>query len=365
MRRALTRRPAHDAPPPAPVQAEEWDVDEPDATEDRIGGWSTGARANSSAVLRWAAWGLIVLSPVLGIAAFARASTIAVAHPAPTASTSTGTGSQGAAGFASLFVAQYLRAGEGDQNQLADYYPAAGELQLDGEPGRRHGEQLTVVRLRQTDPAVWSVTVAARIVSDIKQTVRPTATTGDGQPSAAAADSLHYFQVPVAVGSAAAGASGYTALAMPAEVAAPGRIKTPDLVYGPAQAASGSDPRVRAVSEFLTAYLVGTGELDRYLAPGTQIAAISPAPYTGVTVDQLQIEGDPGTGSIPSVPADGTRCRLLASVRATGHDTVRVPLSYSLTLKARAGRWEIASLDGAPAPAVPERAPVPAAMPTR
>ncbi|MFE5301887.1 hypothetical protein [Streptomyces sp. NPDC056632] len=54
-----------------------------------------------------------------------------------------------------------------------------------------------------------------------------------------------------------------------------------------------------------------------------------------------------------TVPGDGTRLRLLVALRATGHNEVRVPLAYALTLKARAGRWEIASLDGAPAPATP------------
>ncbi|GAA2523202.1 conjugal transfer protein [Streptomyces longisporus] len=356
MKRALTRRPAKGAPSEPPVVEEEWDVDEPatdDAGSTDIGGWSTGARANTSALLRWAAWGLLVIGPVLGAAAFARASTTPAAQPTVTATAPTGTGSQGAAGFASLFVAQYLRAGEGDQDKLAAYYPPAGDLQLEGDPGRRHGEDLTVVRLRQTDPDVWSVTIAAHIVSDTKPAATATSSTDDAQPSAAqaAADNLHYFQVPVAVGPAGGGATGYTALSMPAEVAAPARIKSPDLIYGPAQPASSSDPRTQAVTQFLGAYLTGSGALDRYLAPGTKLTAITPAPYTAVAVDQLQIEGDQGAEPVTTVPADGTRTRLVVTVRATGHDKVRVPLSYALTLKARAGRWEIAALDGAPSPA--------------
>jgi hypothetical protein len=366
VKRPLTRRPAKSIPPPV---EQEWDVDEPAADGDRVGGWSTGARANTSAMLRWAVWGLLVISPVLGAAAFARASTATAAKPTVTASAPTATGSQGAAGFASLFVAQYLRAGEGDQDKLAAYYPGAGDLQLEGDPGRRHGEQLTVVRLRQTDPDVWSVTIAARIVSDTEPTAQATASNNDSPPSAGqqSADSFHYFQVPIAVGPAGGGATGYTALSMPAEVAAPARIKSPDLIYGPALAASSSDPRAQAVTEFLTAYLTGTGELDRYLAPGTKLTAITPAPYTGVKVDQLQIEGDQGAEPVTTVPKNGTRTRLVVSVRATGHDKVRVPLSYALTLKARAGRWEIAALDGAPSPAAPAQAatsiPAPASTP--
>ncbi|MFJ3310900.1 conjugal transfer protein [Streptomyces sp. NPDC086549] len=366
MKRTLTRRPAKDTPqePPDTVEGdwEEWeDSDEP-SEDDYVGGWSTGARTNTSAVLRWAAWGLLVIGPVLGATAFLRTSTAGAAQPTVTASTPSGTGGQGAAGFASLFVAQYLRAGEGDQDKLTAYYPAAGDLQLEGEPDRRHGEQLTVVRLRQTDPDVWSVTVAVRIVSDTapakKETTAADTATGDSRPTAA--DSIHYFQVPVAVGPAGGGATGYTALSMPAEVAAPAHIQTPDLIYGPLQPAVPSDPRTEAVTQFLTSYLTGAGELDRYLAPGTRLSAITPAPYTGVAVDQMQLEGDQASEPASTVPKGGTRTRLVVTIRATGHDKVRVPLAYALTLKARAGRWEIAALDGAPSPALPAAAPSPA-----
>jgi hypothetical protein len=368
MRHAFTRRPAKESLVEPAAAQEEWDIDE--RPDDYIGGWSTGARANTSAVLRWAAWSLLVLGPVLGAAAFARTSAAGPAQPSVTASAPTATGSQGAAGFATLFVAQYLRAGEGDQDKLAAYYPAAADMQLEGEPNRRHGEQLTVVRLRQTDPDVWSVTVATCIVSDTAPPAKKTTAadaSGDSQPTAAAAaaDSVHYFQVPVAFGPAGQGATGYVALSMPAEVTAPPRIKTPQLIYGPVQPAAPSDSRIQTVAAFLNAYLTNSGEgLDRYLAPGTRLAAITPAPYASVSVDQMQIEQDQSSEPVTAVPKDGTRTRLVVTVRATGHDTVRVPLTYALTLKARAGRWEIAALDGAPSPALPAQPVVSSPAPT-
>lgn len=369
MKTPLTRRPATPSPHPVETAQEKWDIGE--QTGEDVGGWSTGARANTSTLLRWTAWGLLVLGPLIGTAAFARASATTAPKAVATASTPSGTGSQGAAGFATLFVAEFLRSGEGDQDKLAAYYPAASDLQLEGESGRRHGEQLTVVRLRQTDPEVWSVTVAARIVSDTAPAVQKSAATdGATAPSSSAAavavDTVHYFQVPVAVGPAAGGASGYVALSMPAEVAAPARIKTPDLIYGPVQPATSSDPRAQAVTQFLDAYLTGSGELDRYLAPGTTLTAIQPAPYTVLSVDALAIEGDQGSEPVTTVPADGTRTRLVVTLRATDRDKVRVPLAYALTLKSRAGRWEIAALDGAPSPnlAAQPAASSPAATPT-
>ncbi|MEV3999117.1 conjugal transfer protein [Streptomyces halstedii] len=347
---------------------EDWAIDEgpPD-----MAGWSTGAQANTAAVIRWAAWGLLLLGPLLGAAALL--SVPAKAGPAPTASAATApsaAGAQGAAGYAELFVAAYLEAGEGDQAALAAYYPGASGLRLEGAPGRMRGEQLAVVRLRQTGRGIWSVTVAARVTAKASPSSKASAGNeggADGQGAAAAAAStVRYFQVPVATATAAvtpasptttpAPASGYTALAMPAEVGAPTQVKAPALVYGPMRPALPSDPRTQAVTEFLSAFLIGVGELDRYLAPGTKLTAITPAPYTGMAVDTLAIEGEKGSEPVTAVPGDGTRLRLLAAVRATGHDGVRLPLTYALTLTARAGRWEIASLDGAPAPATPSPA---------
>ncbi|SEB59063.1 conjugal transfer protein [Streptomyces sp. TLI_105] len=280
------------------------------------------------------------------------------APPAPAAS-----GGQGAAGFARLFVAAYLSAGRGDEPKLAAYYPSAADLQLDGVSGRHRGEQLTVVRLRQTDTPVWSVTVAARVTG-----AQPTATPST-QPSAssspsAAADAVRYFQVSVATAPGAGGTTAYTALALPAELAAPERAKTPELVYGAMHPALPTDPRTQAVTSFLTAYLTRAGaQLDRYLAPGTRLTAPSPAPYSGIAVDQLAAEGEAGGELVVSVPGDGTTLHLLVTLRATGQDGVRLPLAYALTLKARAGRWKIASLDGAPSITSPNPAPTASGAP--
>ncbi|MER7959175.1 conjugal transfer protein [Streptomyces sp. NPDC096030] len=326
-------------PEPAAVQEAGW-----------AGGWSTGAQANSTALLRWLVWGLIALGPLLGALAYLSVPTTSAAPAPRTApSAAAASGGQGAAGFATLFVATYLSAGRGDEPKLAVYYPPASNLQLDGVSGQHRGEQLTVVRLRQSDASVWSVTVAARVTS-ATPAITPSTQPGASSSPAAATGAVRYFQVPVATAPGAGGATAYTALALPAEVAAPERAKTPELVYGAMRPALPSDPRTQAVTSFLSAYLTKAGaELDRYLAPGTRLAAPAPAPYSGVAVDQLAVEGESGGEPVVSVPGDGTALRLLVSLRATGQDGVRLPLTYALTLKARAGRWEIASLDGAPA----------------
>ncbi|MDH6115669.1 hypothetical protein P3T36_007286 [Kitasatospora sp. MAP12-15] len=338
--------------PSAPADAAE-DEDEQGWEEEGAGGWSwsTGATANAAVLLRWAAWGLMLLGPLLGSAALlSRPASAGPGRPQSPASAPTA-GSQGAAGFAQLFVAAFISAGDGDQAKLAAFYPGATDLRLEGAPGRRSGDQLAVVRLRQTDRDVWSVTVAARITPTAGSASPAVDGTGTATTPPAVAGSVHYFQVPVATAPAGGGALGYVALAMPAEVAGPSLVQAPALVYGPMRPALPGDPLTQVAAAGLAAYLTGAGGLERYLAPGTRLTAISPAPYTALTVDQLAVEGEQDGDPVTGVPGDGTRLRLLVVLRAAGADGVRVPLTYALTLRARAGRWEIASLDGAPAEA--------------
>ncbi|WP_326615271.1 hypothetical protein OG949_40980 (plasmid) [Streptomyces scopuliridis] len=124
---------------PAKETDAHWDIDE---WPQDVAGWSTGAQANTATAIRWTAWGLLVLGPLLGV--FAYLSAPAQTGPSqkkPTPAAPAATGAQGAAGFAQLFVAAFISAGEGDQEELAAYYPDATSLRLEGDSGRRHGEQ--------------------------------------------------------------------------------------------------------------------------------------------------------------------------------------------------------------------------------
>ncbi|MCA1219297.1 conjugal transfer protein [Streptomyces sp. 8L] len=308
---------------------------------EELGGWSVGGRAHTTGILRWAGWAVIVLGPILAVVALVSSTRTPAVRPEATASAPAPTGGQGAAGFATLFVDAYVSAGENSQSTLTPYYPAAADLDLQGTAGAHQAQQTTVVRLRQTADTVWSVTVAARVTEPEKST------SDDG--------ALRYFQVPVATGPAGGGATGYVALSLPAEVTAPPRIEAPSLVYGPMEPASPSDPRTETVSEFLSAYLTGQGDISRILAPGTAVKPIRPAPYTTVAVEQIAVEGGTAVADpeATATAANGARTRLLVTITASGADHVQRPLTYALTLAARAGRWEVAALDGAPATAPP------------
>ncbi|WP_323186255.1 conjugal transfer protein [Streptomyces canus] len=171
------------------------------------------------------------------------------------------------------------------------------------------------VRSVQQTGTAWSVTVAAQYA--------------DG--------SVRYFAVPVVADSSGA---SFTASGAPGAVAGPARaagVQSPYTVTVP------TDSEVcAAAGEFLAAYLAGAGEVDRYLAPGVRLSPVSPAPYQTVTVQQILAADHEAAAE--SVPAEGTRVRVMAEVEARD-SWGRWPLAYELTLKVRSGRWEVASLE--------------------
>lgn len=301
---------------------------------------STGAMANWTAVVRWSAWGLLLTGPLLGGWALTSAGK-PVAVPARAEAPRAQPASSDAvapAGFAELYVAAYVKAGNSDTDaeELTKFYPAARSLSWSGEGGAERAESASAVQVRQVSAGYWSVTVAARIAGSAKD-----------------ADSgrVRYFQVPVKA-TGGRGASGWTAAALPAEVAAPTGSKgvAPELSYGSAHAPLASDPAVQTVQGFLAAYLAGRGELDRYLSPGTTLHAVRPAAYTAVTVTQIAEHGQgPAEGAEKQTPPDGVRRRLLVDVEGDGTHTRSRPMTYAVELRARDGRWEVAALEAAPA----------------
>ncbi|CAM5597251.1 hypothetical protein STENM36S_02031 [Streptomyces tendae] len=222
------------------------------------------------------------------------------------------------AGYAQVFLDAWLRsrADEADSVQARLAQSLAPDVAL---PDPAAGAQpklksVTAVRSVQRDKDAWAVTVAAQYADS---TVR-------------------YFTVPVTADRRAA---SFAVTGAPGVVAGPARAtvpKSPFTVRVPSEGALSS-----TVGEFLGAYLTGSGEVVRYLAPGVRLAAVSPAPYSTVTVGEVSaVEEAAAAGP---VPAEGTRVRV--RVQAEARDGAgRWPLAYELALTARSGRWDVAAL---------------------
>ncbi|MCX4792583.1 conjugal transfer protein [Streptomyces sp. NBC_01221] len=318
-------------------QPQETPAAEPDET-----GWTTSTAHLSgiTRLVRLGAWALVASGPVFGVLALlgssgsAQGVTKPVAAPAPASQT-------GPAGFAELFVAAYLQAGQGSERDLAPYY--SGSVVLSVKPGTRTATQSTVIASREVQPGYWSITVAADV-------------SAQDDKGKAKRLGVQYFRVGIqATGPAGAGgtatsaaaATGYAAMSLPAQVAAPSALKPGALAYESDRGSSSTDPAVETARGFLTAYLAGTSELDRYTSPGASVQAISPAPYAAVKV--TGVKDDAASSGQQKVPADGTVLHQLVQVDATDRAGSPVSLSYALTLKSRAGRWEVSSVDDAPA----------------
>ncbi|MFG2950503.1 conjugal transfer protein [Streptomyces adustus] len=268
---------------------------------------------------RVAVWTVIAAGPVA--LAVAIASTPAVVAAAPAAKPSAMRTTAAVAdpgGYAQVFVGAWLRSSADDatsaQARLVQSMAPDVELPDPVAGAQSKPESVTAVRSAQREGGTWSVTVAAQYA--------------DG--------SLRYYTVPVA---ADRSGSSFAVTGAPGVVAGPGRAEVAKSSYS---VTVPEGDLSAAVGEFLAAYLTGAGEVDRYLAPGVKLAAVSPAPYTALSVEQVLAVEEAAVAE--TVPADGTTAHVLARVQARDAEG-RWPLAYELSLKARSGRWEVAGLE--------------------
>lgn len=157
----------------------------------------------------------------------------------------------------------------------------------------------------------------------------------------AAKPQRRYFAVPVVfVGDDA------RAAAVPAAVPAPSTAG--DLVLGYRFRVGLEHSLTQSINQFLSAMVAGAGEISRYTSPGSQIRAVTPAPYTSAQITDLLSDTDFSANATAS-PADGATARVLASAIVIGTDRAQTStVQYPLTAIARGGRWEVSALDSMP-----------------
>jgi hypothetical protein len=266
---------------------------------------------------RLGVWAAVAAGPIALAVAAATPATVVRAAPATKPTTVKTTLSANPSGYATVFLDAWLRSRAGAEStaQARLAQSMAPDVDLpdpsDAQPGP---ESVVAVRSAQQTGTAWSVTMAAQYA--------------DGR--------LRYFAVPVVADS---GGASFTVSGAPGVVAGPARAEEVPSPYTVAVPTDG-DLSV-AAGEFLAAYLTGAGGVDRYLSPGAQLSSVSPAPYETLTVQQLLAADQEAAAE--SVPADGTRVRVMVQVAARDR-AGRWPLAYELTLKARSGRWEITAL---------------------
>ncbi|MEU1084275.1 conjugal transfer protein [Streptomyces sp. NPDC005908] len=270
---------------------------------------------------RLALFTAIAAGPVaLAVAVASGPATAEAAAPRQPAPVRTAAVAADPAGYAQVFIDAWLRSSvdEAGSAQARLAQSLAPDVALPDPAGGAQSKlrSVTAVRSVQRDGSAWAVTVAAQYA--------------DG--------TVRYFAVPVATDRTGA---SFAVTGAPGVVAGPARATVPASPY---TVTVPSDSSLAAtVGEFLGAYLTGTGEVDRYLAPGVKLAPVPPAPYTSVTVREVSaVEEAAAAGPVPT---DGTQVRVRVQAEARD-DTGRWPLAYELALTAHSGRWDVAAQSG-------------------
>lgn len=280
--------------------------------------WSGGsalvARATTLAL-----WLLLLTGPGVLVALLVTGGFAAPqAQPVVIATTSGGTSEQAAAGeLAQRAVLAWLTTRRGQERSMPVPLP-----EYSGHLKPFLAKDLSVADIGQVGVDTWSVTVGATVTDTKRRTSR------------------QYYQLPVQIGP-----TGSAVLALPAVVAAPRFVPGQAPKYR--QPLSTQGPLGSTVSQFLRALTSGSGDVTRYVSPGQVIRAVSPAPFKSLTLISLDA-GD--EFSEDGTPADGARVGLLVSALGYTPTGQQLPVSYALTMQARAGRWEVASIQLAPDP---------------
>ena len=291
------------------------------AAAQQVGPWQYGSLLGTKAFLL-----LIVAGVLAGPAALAW--TIAAAQqPAPVASAgpAQGGGEDGrsrteVAGAATNLVSMWLSASQADAETLTDMvaYPPA-QLAL---PRRRPAPptMVTVLDAVQTSPTVWDVLVAAR----------------GGQAGAGAE-----YRVGVATSD-----RGASVLTMPGQVPAatePDRSAAADL-----EVVANGHPAAQTVNGFARALLSDSGDLSRWLVPGSALTPVTPK-----VCQQIRTAVSAPT-NLPAVPRDGEAATVLTGLTCRTSASTGRTFQYTLTLRGRDGRWEVASYtSGVTSPVTP------------
>lgn len=328
-----------------PKAAPAEDTGIPDGDVRLQGQWTGGSKwaTRGATGLLWSALACGPLGLMVGGVAFLTAPTSASAQTEQVADTAS---EQAAAEqFAEHFVVTWLTTPRGDETTLAPFVDVSG-IALPEVPWTVTNP--APAALVQTGPGRWAITVAATV----------TTPAAEGQdPAQVPPPARRYFTVPVLYDDGA-----LIAEALPAPVAAPASAEAGRLAYRYNLFAQ--HPASTATAEFLAALLTGTGDVTRYVTPGTQIPAITPAPYAEVLIRDLNVDVDPA--DLPEEPSNGDELHELVTAEARSSTGQAISVQYALTLTAREGRWEVRSMEPAPRQAADQPAATtpPATTPT-
>lgn len=235
------------------------------------------------------------------------------------------------AGMAELVVQEWLTVpfGREDDDTIDELFvdPPDSSGAADGD---LTVERVVTVSGEARHEGYWAVTVAADVVE-----TRELPDDGDDDPSNDFETLGGTWFVEVAIVGDVDGR--LAALTTPSVLPAPPDVATGWRPSADRPRPADDGPLSTTVEGFLLALLAGDGDPSRYLAPGGEVEAVSPAPFDDVRLVEMSAD-----------ELDGGRTRVLATVVATTPGGTTTELSYEILLEEWADRWEIVQFSGAP-----------------
>ncbi len=223
----------------------------------------------------------------------------------------------GAQGFAELFIASYLGAGENSADGLR---PFLDGVSLDGvEAGSWSATRTTSLGAEEIAPGYYAVMVAAEVVA---------ADHDDEEQPLWVPVGTRFYSVGVAETT-----TGWVITGLPTLMPAPAGATAPELLIDRFDGLDATPGLEEMLARFLEAYLTGDGELTRYTSPSSPIVPVQPAPFATVEILQTGVVATP----------DGL-AQVVAVVVATDAVGRAQILEYSLAVEQRDGRWEVSRL---------------------
>jgi len=254
-------------------------------------------------------WGLVAAGAVLGALAF-------LTRPSRPAETRA-EDSRPPTGFAELYVGAFLGAGEGSESMLLPFL--ADPPKLRGvSSGSMYAARTAAIGVEVVAPRYWSIDVAAEVLGRV----------GDGYESLG----IRVYRVAVLDAD-----GGPVAVTLPSLVTIPTAPAPAPLGLRASAQPRPDDELAAAITGFVTAFLCGDGDVERYVAPGSAVAAVQPPPFR--TAEVLSLARSTTEGPVEHV-----------LVVVDGRDVIgrRQQLAYGLVVARRAGRWEVQHIAAPP-----------------
>ena len=198
---------------------------------------------------------------------------------------------------------------------------------------------------QELDDGYWTVTVAARVTD-----VAPEPPSEDEEVDEEDEPVAQTWYVEVGIVGEVA--NGLAAIATPAIMPTPPPVSDEWRRTGEdATTPDAGNPVVEAVQGFLEAVLTGSGDPSRYTAPGLDVEALDPAPFTDVRVIEMALED-----------LDAGEVSAWVQAQVTTESGAHQMVAYEFVAVPRVNRWEIIEFWGSPseiegpAPAPPPEA---------